>query len=110
MNRDIPKPLESIALKALSLKPEKRYGFARELAEDVKRWLADEPVQAFKEGWVDKTQRIARKNRTLVAAAGLFFVFLALGSLGYIMIIQGYNEKLRVSDKTALASAAAAPP
>ena len=108
LNRDIPKPLESIALKALSLKPEKRYGFARELAEDVKRWLADEPVQAFKEGWVDKTQRIARKNRTLVAAAGLFFVFLALGSLGYIMIIQGYNEKLRVSEKTALASAAAA--
>ena len=108
LNRDIPKPLESIALKALSLKPEKRYGFARELAEDVKRWLADEPVQAFKEGWVDKIQRIARKNRTLVAADGLFFVFLALGSLGYIMITQGYNEKLRVSEKTALASAAAA--
>ena len=108
LNGAIPKPLESIALKALNLNPEKRYDSARELAEDVKRWLADEPVKAFKEGLVAKTQRLARKNRTLVAVGSLFFVFLSLGLLGYTILTQSYNKKLRISEKNAVVSAAEA--
>jgi serine/threonine protein kinase len=38
--------LEAICLKAMALKPESRYPSSRTLAEDLERWLADEPVTA----------------------------------------------------------------
>ena len=44
---DVPRPLEAICLKALALRPEDRYPQAKALADDVERWLADEPVSAY---------------------------------------------------------------
>jgi len=44
--RSIPKGLEAICLKAMNLRPEHRYATARALADDVERWMADEPVSA----------------------------------------------------------------
>ena len=38
--------LEAVCLKAMALKPEDRYAAPKALAEDVERWLADEPVTA----------------------------------------------------------------
>ena len=42
----IPKGLQNICLKALEKAPEHRYGSAREMADDLRRYLADEPVLA----------------------------------------------------------------
>ena len=36
--------LEAICLKAMALKPEDRYATPRALADDIERWMADEPV------------------------------------------------------------------
>ena len=41
--------LEAICLKAMALKPEDRYASPRALADDLERWLADEPVSAYRE-------------------------------------------------------------
>ena len=43
--------LEAVCLKAMALTPEDRYASCRALAEDVERWLADEPVTAWREPW-----------------------------------------------------------
>ncbi len=40
----VPRALEAVALKAMALQPQDRYDSARELARDIERWLADEPV------------------------------------------------------------------
>src|SRR5262249_22921115 len=40
----VPRPLEAVCLKALAERPEDRYQSAGELAEELKRWLAGEPV------------------------------------------------------------------
>ncbi len=49
VNPRIPAALEAVVLKAMALKPADRYSSARALAEEVERWLADEPVQAWRE-------------------------------------------------------------
>ena len=45
----IPKPLEAICLKAMALAPAERYATCQALADDVERFLADEPVTALRE-------------------------------------------------------------
>src|SRR5262249_37525750 len=46
VNRAIPAELETIALKALEKNPQERYAQAQELADDLRRWLEDRPIEA----------------------------------------------------------------
>ncbi len=79
---DIPRPLEAICLKALSLRPEDRYATPRALASDIKSFLADEPVTAYREPLPDRFRRWSRRHRVLVStlAATLIVGVLGLGS------------------------------
>ena len=43
--------LEAICLKALRKEKNQRYATATELAQEIRRWLADEPVKAYTEPW-----------------------------------------------------------
>ena len=49
----IPRDLETIVLKAIAKDPQRRYQTADELAEDLRRFLADEPIQARQVGFWD---------------------------------------------------------
>ena len=51
LDRAIDQALEAVCLKAMALKPDDRYSSARALADDIDRWLADEPVSAYREPW-----------------------------------------------------------
>ena len=42
----IPRDLETIVLKAIDKDPARRYATADAIAEDLRRYLADEPIQA----------------------------------------------------------------
>ncbi|MGO9471480.1 MAG: protein kinase domain-containing protein [Isosphaeraceae bacterium] len=75
---DVPRPLDAICLKAMALKPEDRYGSPRGLAEDIERWLADEPVSAYSEPWMTRLARQARRHRTLVTSVGAAAVVAAV--------------------------------
>ena len=61
--------LEAICLRAMALRPEDRYGSPRALADDLERWLAGEPVSAWREPWTLRARRWAAKHRPLVASA-----------------------------------------
>ena len=50
----VPTALEAICLRAMALDPRKRYETALQLAEDIERWLADEPVTAWNDPWLDR--------------------------------------------------------
>jgi serine/threonine-protein kinase len=69
VRRDIPPALEAVCLKAMALRPEGRYTTVGELADDLERWLADEPVSSYREPWLVRGRRWARRHRTLVIAA-----------------------------------------
>jgi len=64
----IPRALEAICLKAMALQPEDRYASARALGEDIKRWIAHEPVSAYAEPLGERLARWSRRHRTWVEA------------------------------------------
>jgi serine/threonine protein kinase len=68
LNPTVPKPLEAICLKAMALKPEDRYASARELANDIELWLADEPVPPYPEPVAVRFRRWARRHKVVVAS------------------------------------------
>jgi hypothetical protein len=81
--RSVPAALEAVCARAMAAKPNDRYPSAKALAEDVQRWLADEPVSAYREPLAARAGRWLRRHRTLASttAAGLL-VALVLGGFG----------------------------
>jgi tetratricopeptide (TPR) repeat protein len=62
-----PRGLEAVCLKALAKKPADRYDSASALASDIRHYLADEPVSAYRDPLPTRLGRKARRHRTLVA-------------------------------------------
>jgi serine/threonine-protein kinase len=81
--RSVPAALEAVCARAMAAKPQDRYASAKALAQDVQRWLADEPVSAYREPWAVRAARWLRRHKTLASAttAGLL-VALLLGGFG----------------------------
>ena len=65
----VPPALDAICLKAMALQPGDRYLSARALAEDLERWLADEPVLAYPEPWTARAGRWISRHRLAVATS-----------------------------------------
>jgi len=83
----LPRALEAVCLKALAKRPGERYASAKDLVEDVKHFLADEPVTAYREPLPARAGRWARRHRTLVWAATVALLA-ALGGLGAVLAVQ----------------------
>ena len=95
MNRRVPPALEAVCLKALAFRPADRYATAAELADDVERWLAGEPVTAYAEPWVAKARRWMRRHRSLVTRAAAALVVLALSLAFGAALLGATNAELR---------------
>ena len=76
-----PRALEAICLKALAAQPGNRYPSPRALADDVVRWLADEQVSAYQEGWGQRLMRMARRHRTWAQAGASALVLITIISV-----------------------------
>ncbi len=74
----VPPTLEAICLKALAKPRERRYAETGELADEVRRYLADEPVHAYAEPFVQRLARWARRHRTVTTTAAALLVTLVL--------------------------------
>ena len=62
----IPVELETIVLKALAKSPAERYATAQELADDLQRFLNDEPIRARRPTPLERMTKWARRHRAFV--------------------------------------------
>ena len=74
VDASIDPALEAICLNAMAHRPDDRYPACRALSEDLDRWMADEPVSAWREPVSRKVGRWARRNRTAFTAAAVALV------------------------------------
>ncbi|MEM1070109.1 MAG: hypothetical protein AAGI63_14500, partial [Planctomycetota bacterium] len=77
----IPRDLETIVLKATSVIPDQRFESARDFADDLERFLNDEPIQARPPSVREKLVRWTRRNRLVASLLTLLFLVLALTSV-----------------------------
>jgi formylglycine-generating enzyme required for sulfatase activity/serine/threonine protein kinase len=92
----IPKLLEQIVLKAMQVEPGDRYASARDLAEDIKRYVSDEPVHAYQESGLEKARRWIRKNRALVGVAMVMLLLVAMVAIGFVIMFAQFNKQLTI--------------
>jgi tetratricopeptide (TPR) repeat protein len=78
----VPRDLETICLKCLHKEPKKRYASARELAEDVERYLGGQPVRARPAGPTERLLKWARRRRAVAALLAVVAVALLGGAAG----------------------------
>ena len=71
--------LDRVLLKALAEDPEQRYATAEALADDLRRWLAGEPVLAQRPKLGYRLRKFAARNKVGVAAGVLLAATLAAG-------------------------------
>ncbi len=79
LDRRCPRDIESICLKCLEKNPRSRYPSALALAEDIYRFLADEPVLARPVGPTVRSGRWARRNPLVAGLIAAVFVALLAG-------------------------------
>ncbi len=94
VNSKVSLALEAICMKAMSAKPGQRYDSAKALSEDIARWMADEPVTAYREPIADRARRWARKNRTAMRVTAASMLVISIGAILYSLMQWRYNLEL----------------
>ncbi|MFO0903682.1 MAG: serine/threonine-protein kinase [Pirellulales bacterium] len=90
--------LEAICLKAMALRPAERYATPKALAEDIEKWLADEPVSVFREPALARLRRIMKRHQLLVASSAAGMIVAMLAMLAISTVVTSANEQLSTAN------------
>ncbi len=94
----IDRALEAVCLKAMATRPEDRYASCRTMADDIERWMAEEPVTAWREPFSRRVRRWARRNRTMVTAAGAAVLVALIGTAAVLAVQTRASAHLRAAN------------
>ena len=106
MNASLSGDLETICLKALEKDRDQRYQSVGELSEDLRRFLADEPILARPPTSVEQFRRFIRKNKAAaVAGAVVAFACVAATSISVLFAIEAGKQRDTAHEATEEAKA-----
>lgn len=114
LDRRVPAELETIVLKATAKGPDDRYQSAQRLADDLRAFLENRPIEAKPPTILGLAQKWSRRHKPLVASTILSTATLVLVSLGVLAasnmaITRERNEKaIALNERTAALSRAEA--
>ena len=107
LNSRIPRDLETIVLKAIAKDPERRYATAGAMAQDLRRFLDDEPIQARRASTAERYWRWARRNPVIAVLGGVLTGVLVLATLGSLLAMERFRTQAE-TQRTLAANEAAA--
>jgi WD40 repeat protein len=99
----LPRDLETICLKCLLKDPAKRYTTARDLADDLGRFLESKPIQARRAGLLARAHRWARRRPGVAALLGVLLLVTAGGFGGVVASWREAVAARKVADREATA-------
>jgi serine/threonine protein kinase len=106
-HRGIARDLEAIVSKCLQKNPARRYGTADELAEDLRRFQANEPITARPVGQLERASKWARRRPALAGLLAVSVVaVLALGGFAAYFIPTLAEQNRRLAGEVARAEEA----
>lgn len=87
-----PADLETIALKCLEKESQKRYESAAALADDLERYLTDQPISARPVTRTELAWRWCRRNRTIAMLSGAVAALLLISTIGSLVAAVFYRN------------------
>jgi hypothetical protein len=100
LNRALPRDLVTIVHKAIERDPARRYPSANALAANLRRYLADEPIQARRQTQMERYVRWARRNPGIAVLGGVLTAVLVLATVASLLAA-GYFNRLRLNEAQA---------
>jgi serine/threonine protein kinase len=97
LNAGLPPDLETICLKCLKKDPSQRYESAQALAEELNRFLRDEPIHARPTSQAEKCWRWCRRHPGMAGLGSLVVALLLLVSISSVI----YATHLRAANRRA---------
>ncbi|MGH7139844.1 MAG: protein kinase domain-containing protein, partial [Pirellulales bacterium] len=98
VNKTAPPGLDAICLKAMALEQKDRYPSAAALADDLEHWLADEPISALPESFVQRALRWSRHHRAWALSGVAALLLVAVASSVAMFFV---DRERRRADKNA---------
>jgi eukaryotic-like serine/threonine-protein kinase len=107
LNRAIPRDLVTIIHKAIERSPARRYQTAAELADDLQRFLRDEPVRARRVGAAEQYLRWARRNPVIAVLGAVLTAMLVGATIASLLVAEQMTLLAGASEREKLAAQAA---